>query len=329
MVRDWLVSADDRTGAFEVAALLASAGAPVRVDVGEVGDGPAVVDLGSRAATAHRAAELMRSVPASTWRAHKIDSTLRGNWLSEVGELHGRVLVAPAWPAMGRTCVHGVVHVHGEALASVPAALDAAGLTYDLLADPMTDPAPLERWLAGQGPVAVVDAASTTSIDAIAGAVARHEVVVVGPAGPIGAAFRSRHGGGPAEPLPVVDGPRVVVCASASPVAREQVARVRSLLPVVEVIDTALPDGPLHPGAARELAVVARSSMRDAGLVVLVGGDTAAAVLGDAPRWVGGFAAPGMPWSLDQHHLGPVVVSKAGAFGDADTLVRLLSRETE
>jgi len=323
-VLDWLVSADDRTGAFEVAALLAGEGAPVRVDVGEVGPGPAVVDLGSRDASSDRAGELVRSVPASAWRAHKIDSTLRGNWAFELRALDRRVLVVPAWPAMGRTCANGVVHVHGSPLASVPEALAAAGMAADLLADTLE----LEQWLAGTGRVAVADALSTAAMDAVAAAVSRSDVVVAGPAGPIGAAFRARFGANPAAPMPLCEGPRLVVCASASSVAREQTARVRDMLPEVQVATSDLPAGSLHPAAARELAERVRARVCDAGLVVLVGGDTAAAVLGDAPRWVGGFAAPGMPWSRDEHQHGPVVVTKAGSFGDADALVRLLKGET-
>jgi len=34
---------------------------------------------------------------------------------------------------------------------------------------------------------------------------------------------------------------------------------------------------------------------------------------------------PGLPWSLDAHDAGPVVITKAGGFGDPDTLVRLLA----
>ena len=51
--------------------------------------------------------------------------------------------------------------------------------------------------------------------------------------------------------------------------------------------------------------------------LVVIGGDTAAALLGDAPRMVGGFVAPGMPWSRDDDGGGPLVVTKAGGFGGA------------
>ncbi|AJK49947.1 four-carbon acid sugar kinase family protein [Burkholderia plantarii] len=49
----------------------------------------------------------------------KIDSTLRGNWAAEVAGLHalvGMAIVAPAFPATGRTVRGGHVYVHGEPL---------------------------------------------------------------------------------------------------------------------------------------------------------------------------------------------------------------------
>ena len=211
------------------------------------------------------------------------------------------------------------LHVRGEVLASVPSLLPEAEL--------LTDAAALERWLHDGGAVAVVDADSDDAVDAIARVLVGHEVVVVGPAGPIGAAFRAQFPT-PVESalVPAIDGVRVVVSASASSIAREQVARVRASRPGVVVIESALPVGSLHADAARALSGEARDLLANAGLVVLVGGDTAAAVLGDGPRWVGGFAAPGMPWSLDEYRSGPVVVTKAGAFGAPDALVALLSR---
>jgi len=43
---------------------------------------------------------------------------------------------------------------------------------------------------------------------------------------------------------------------------------------------------------------------------------------------VGGHAAPGMPWSLDEHGGGPLVVTKAGGFGGPDALVDLFTSHT-
>ena len=84
-VRDWAVAADDRTGAFEVAAEMAEViGVPVEVRVGTaVADWPCVVDLGSRALAARDAAARASAIDTrfgpAAWTAHKIDSTLRAS----------------------------------------------------------------------------------------------------------------------------------------------------------------------------------------------------------------------------------------------------------
>jgi uncharacterized protein YgbK (DUF1537 family) len=58
---------------------------------------------------------------------------------------------------------------------------------------------------------------------------------------------------------------------------------------------------------------------------MIIGGDTAAAVLGAEPMVVGGTLAPGVPWSRRADGTGPLVVTKAGGFGHRDTLVDLLA----
>ena len=49
---------------------------------------------------------------------------------------------------------------------------------------------------------------------------------------------------------------------------------------------------------------------------MIVGGDTAAAVLGDGVHVAGGTVAPGIPWARRADGTGPLVVTKAGGFGD-------------
>ena len=60
-------------------------------------------------------------------------------------------------------------------------------------------------------------------------------------------------------------------------------------------------------------------------MLVVLGGDTAAAVLGDEPMVVGGTLAPGVPWSQRADGSGPLVITKAGGFGHRTTLVDLLA----
>jgi uncharacterized protein YgbK (DUF1537 family) len=57
--------------------------------------------------------------------------------------------------------------------------------------------------------------------------------------------------------------------------------------------------------------------------LVVLGGDTAAAVLGPAPLAVGGTVAPGAPWARRRDGL--LVVTRAGGFGAANAVVDLLA----
>jgi uncharacterized protein YgbK (DUF1537 family) len=321
LVRDWIVTADDRTGALETAAELADALGPAVVAAGQAPPGSAVVDLATRGEGPDRAAERIATVPAAAWNAHKMDSTLRGNWAHEIRArvvaVGRRGLVVPAWPAMGRTCVDGVVHVHGKAV----------GVVRDHLpeATPLADVAALRRWLDGGERIGVADVADTAGLLAVADALVGADLLLAGPAGAIGAAYAARFGLRPPAALPTLVGPLVVVCGSATALSVEQLRRLRVADPEVRVIAAPEAEEELDISVAIALAEQAAPWLAAAGTWLIVGGDTAAAVLGDAPRLVGGTVLPGMPWSRDADGGGPVVVTKAGAFGDVDTLVRLAS----
>ena len=317
----WSVAADDRTGALETAAELARSGAPVTVTVAVTGHEPGVVDVGTRACTVDEAVVRVTALAPARWNAHKIDSTLRGHWAHELrarqAALGRRVVVVPAWPAMGRTCVGGVVHVHGDAFASVHAALPEADLLPGVAA--------LDDWLAGEGLFGAVDVADDHDLAAVAAALARHDVLIAGPAGAIGVAFAARFGDAERVSPPRLALPALVVCGSATAVSRAQVARLQQVRPDVDVLVAPVADGELHADVAIALADQARGRLDGIATLVVIGGDTAAALLGDAPRRVHGTVLPGLPWSLDEHDGGPVVVSKAGGFGAPDTLMRLFS----
>jgi 4-hydroxythreonine-4-phosphate dehydrogenase len=375
-----LVAADDRTGALEVAGACADAGTgPVAVqvhgssapigDVSAVGAGVVVVDLASRHLAPGDAAERATG-PASrptVRRAHKIDSLLRGNWASEVAAhagASGRVLVVAAFPAVGRTCIGGAVHVDGLLLDALDARhASRSPRPADHLADAgFADvahlaPAEVRGWLAGRGRAAVCDAAGDDDLAAIGAAwAASSGVLLAGTAGAIAAGARAAacHDGiASAAAAPVaLDPPVVVVCGSLHPGARAQLdelARSGAAMTVLDADGTGAPDSggaDVHvltsavPGAlpvdaaaadrvAELLADAARRAIARLGArtVVVIGGDTAAAVLGDGPVVVGGTVAPGAPWSLGapvDGPLGAVVVTRAGGFGGPRALVELL-----
>jgi len=120
------------------------------------------------------------------------------------------------------------------------------------------------------------------------------------------------------------------VCGSANPVSREQVARLMLAHPHIEVVAASEAASTAELDVEVALALVgeahAAAATFQAATVVVIGGDTAAAYLGDDLRLVGGFAAPGMPFSFDLDGAGPLVITKAGGFGAPDALVQLFSR---
>lgn len=314
----WWVTADDRTGAREVAAQLASSGRSVPVVVWADGppsgpsdasapSGPVVFDLGTRQLDGAAAVDRLREVcELQVPRAHKIDSMLRGHWAAEVGVLarHRRVLIVPSAPLLGRTCVDGVVHVHGRRLANGELKTHIPEVQWLPSVDSVA------AWLSvGDGIACCADVSAFVDDGSLPA-----DVVIVGPAFPIGVALRHR----PHVPAPLPrrpDGSVVVVCGSASPVARRQ---LEVLTPDVQVFSTAPPAGAdpaLDVAVVRRLADQVRSAAqwRTADVVVIVGGDTAAALLGDETQWVGGDVRLGMPWSMEGERM---IITKAGAFGD-------------
>ena len=336
--------ADDRTGAYEVAGLVADAvGAAVTVGVGADSDA-AVVDLGTRALEVDRAVALVRSIEDHPGLAlHKIDSTLRGNWAAEVRarrlQSRRRLVLLPGWPRMGRTCVGGIVRLFDEPV----------GTIRDHLPEAVSIPhvAGARAWWSAGGSVAALDLPDEERVVQVADLVAALDadrVVVAGPAGPLAAVVlagvRARPRAVQHAARPQVRGPVVVVCGSANEVSRRQVQRLEvrhrelaRLGPVRElhVLATPVPSGDLEVAPSLELAAAAHRRVDETGAatVVLVGGETAAAYLGTEQRAVGGTIAPGVPWSRALDGGGPLVISKAGGFGGADALVDVILGERD
>ena len=96
------------------------------------------------------------------------------------------------------------------------------------------------------------------------------------------------------------------------------------------ILATPVPDGPVD--ANRADAEVARLEAQVSevaakapalGAIIVLGGDTAAALLGTAPARVLGSVAPGTAWLVSPRYRLPVV-TRAGGFGDERALADLL-----
>ena len=124
----------------------------------------------------------------------------------------------------------------------------------------------------------------------------------------------------------------LVVCGSLHPTARAQIdaapVRRRCDRPGLAAGRRAVrrPDG-CRAGGRRARRTPPATCWRHgrSGCSSSLGGDTAAAVLGDEPMVVGGTLAPGVPWSQRADGSGPLVITKAGGFGHPTTLVDLLA----
>ncbi|HVG95271.1 MAG TPA: four-carbon acid sugar kinase family protein [Chloroflexota bacterium] len=366
--------ADDLTGALDAGAPFLRAGLravlPLTADPGpaaaadvlllntESRDAP---DAGPAAAAARAAARALRA--SGVPRVYKkIDSVLRGFPGPELGAVldvyGGRALVAPAFPAQGRTTLAGVQRLHGRPVerfgGRLAAALGAAAARCD-----------------------VFDAATDADLAAIArraGGDAGHPVWcgTAGLAAHVPPAWGLRPAGGGPPALPAVD--RVCVVAGTShPVTVRQVETLlasgwrghrldprpapdghpEALPPeaVAARLATALSAGTgaavsfvgglsaaetealaAHPATTPEalLALLGRlgQALRaEAGLgLILTGGETALAVcraMGGTAIEVVGEALPGVPLGVLHLPGGPVAVAtKSGGFGAADALRR-------
>ena len=355
-LRRLVVAADDRTGALETAGAVADSGLTTtmvpwlagpdggnheRIGLRSGSADVIVVDLGSRHLEAsHAAARAEAALSIGSERsAHKIDSTLRGNWAAELGALVAagrRVLLVPAFPAAGRTCVAGQVLEHGVGVSEHHAANDIrspvrSSRPSDHLCDAgVRDVAAVQdvgaaiHWLTAEsGPgVAVCDATTDDDLRSLGHAwvAADSTVVLAGTAAAIGAGAASMVGDEQRKPTrPTVGLPALVVVGSANPIVRAQTDSLISAGAFVQVVGRTPPPrqrsthsivvlvapeptgSVTHAEAMTMAAALAEHvhaclSATAYATLVIVGGDGAAAVLGGAVMHVGGTLATGMPW---------------------------------
>lgn len=374
---DLVIIADDLTGAADSAALLTRLG-PTWVVVDPSGDWPRdaavlAVDTDSRhtdptTAAARVAAATERAARCGGQVVKKIDSTLRGNIADELRAMRDvlardsdrmLMVVAPAFPATGRTTRGGVVYVAGQRLAAhgsdgdVVRMLGRGGIRALAApgADASTLAARLEEAYADGFDAVVIDAATDDDLHAVvaAGRTTALPTLLVGSGGltrPLaeGASV-------PDAPLPsAAQGATLLVIGSYSEVSARQRARLLEhgvtavvladghgttpeLRPAVRrgaVVLSPDPDAPVIRADAAQvasrLARAAVSVLGDIGSLVVTGGETARAVL--AAAGVDRFRVTGEvePGIVRGHvpELGIDLVTKAGGFGDVDALLRCL-----
>lgn len=212
----------------------------------------------------------------------------------------------------------------------------------------------LAGWLDAPSGIAVADASSDEQVAALVARWWGHDdVLLAGSSAVVLAAARlvavgageRRRGGDPARPS-APPGRILVIVGSAHPVVTEQLTRLEQ-----RGVRRVSPDDPVGPDAPSEAPTVISARSRPSGqvaaavaeqharalaaaaarwtelldpdVIVVIGGDTAAAVLGDSAVEVEGLIGPGTPWAR-QPTTGRVIVSRAGGFGGPDALVDLV-----
>lgn len=342
-----LVTADDSTGATEAGAACADAG--LMVEVVPIGEAPTmsetttgctVIDLRSRHLSADEARRRITVITDDTHRVHKIDSTLRGNWAAELAALVDggrRIVLIPSHPRAGRICAGGEVYVHGVPVAESELGNDprlpvrSSRPSETLSAIELAGADALSMWLATSTTgVAIVDAATLGDIDQLAEIALRlDDIVLAGPASVVEAVAKlcAPIGGSASLPDPLLPNPIVVVCASLHPVSREQIARVAGA--GIDVVTSSQQRGSEPDDVAAEVAERAHRRVDEvqARTVILVGGDTAEAFIGDSVVRMFGSIDVGV--SLGDAEIRGRrlrVASKPGGFGTANTLLDLVNK---
>lgn len=362
IVADDLTSAADGAGPFVERGLECCVGfggrVPARGDVRAVDTRSRVLPAAEAAAAITRAVE---ALAGADLLAKTIDSTLRGHGRVELAAALGAsgregLVLAPAFPAAGRTTVEGTQLVHGVEVTSTSYGLDPVHPVTSSWLDDLLDPAWGEpaRSAAGEGwpevgahRVVLADARTQADLDLLVEeAPDPARWLWVGSPGLFQAL--AGHASGPRAPSPRMETlPRAsepcsvaVVIGSANRVSREQLRLLASHgIPVLGPGEQARRDevlvafrtaeGRSKDPSACLAELVARSGtwIREARptVVLSAGGETTAALaahLGWEELVLEGELAPGFP--VGQVTAGPRLGCKAGGFGEAEALVSAL-----
>ena len=408
----WFILADDLTGAADSAIAFARRRIPARVIWGDVraeDHAEAMVlaydvatrELGGTQAALRHAEVTRRFLRPGTRLFKKIDSTLRGNPAEEVAAMLDvmladepslRVVLAPSFPAMGRTVHGGELQVHGiplpyteywregrdASLANLVNLVESAGLAARHLplstirADVSILRAALAPGSTRRQAVMVCDAETEGDLDRIAQAALDDGVPTffIGSAGlahalaqrvsQAGAPRTAPHRGEPSSRgALVVVGSRTrtsrasLAALSALPnvqrisvddvllvgdphtaplVALAQAASNWLVAGVDVVVDIVQPELAPNAGNPRLVSTLARllaPAAREASALVATGGETATALLArlgvQAIKLVDEIE-PGVPLGLTLGEISIPAVTKAGGFGNEESLTRIITR---
>jgi uncharacterized protein YgbK (DUF1537 family) len=336
-----VVLADDLTGACDAAAAFLRSGRTVRVWFGTVvalsaPESVQAFNTNSRSLSPNRAAQAVTraaqtlgSNPNSLF-FKKIDSAARGPLAAEVLAAHralstNAILLAPGFPAAGRTVKNGILHIEdpvsGPSEISLPD-LFPSSVRSDIVN--VSKPSDLETSIDPGKTIFLCDSTTQADLEALARtAQAMPGLLYAGSAGlahALASLIQMK--------LPVALVPSayriLLVAGSPHPVTKLQ----------LESLDTGRLDDVqvLQIQSAFRAAAKIRSAFRSFApeALILTGGDTALLAVEalEAHSFVlNGELAPGIPWGLVQGGIahGCPVVTKSGGFGPATIFNDILS----
>lgn len=345
-----LITADDRTGALETGGACADLGFDVRlVRVPAADDDCAVVDLDSRHCGAGEAARRIHEAhrTAARFRCHKMDSGLRGNWAHESAALIARghrVGILASFPDAGRRCDDGTVYIRDVPVAESPFGRDPRNR--------LLSSRPVDHLLAAgcgnalaDGRLVVLDANTNEELDAAAARCREEDRMLVGTTGGV-SAYVSTVRSGRRGDLPPLPRPALIVCGSLHPLSRMQVSKLDCLRVDADadsdgvlgtlrhgedvLLATALASDQIADKEAESMAAAVAAATWEwitasgTPTLIVLGGDTAASILGTRTLRILGSADTAVPICLTEEGL--VVVTKGGGIGEEDTLAHLLRR---
>lgn len=338
--RTWLL-ADDLTGACDAGAAFLRAGMGVRVWTGaqpcfHAPQAVQAVNTASRALPPGEAAGVVAGAAAALERGgrtlhfKKVDSTLRGPLAAELiaaqQALGARaILLAPAFPAMGRTVHNGILiaeDLSGRRETIRIRNLFPAGVN-DRIAQ-IAHAGELVSAVDGGNTVLICDTATQVDLDALARAAQPLQGLLYAGSAGLAQAVAGLYAS-PASPAPIPAAARtLVVCGTPHPVTELQLSDLdRQRFPAVEVLRIRCQTGDENQVRAAFEAVYPQA-------LVLTGGDTALLVLralGGHSLVLQGECAPGIPWGRAEGGAvdGKTIVTKSGGFGVRSALNEILA----
>jgi uncharacterized protein YgbK (DUF1537 family) len=335
--------ADDLTGACDASAAFLGVGGGVRVWLGDralfaTPEQVQAVNTASRALPAHQAADAVARAAAAIEPIagaivfKKIDSAARG---PIAAELHAAqqalgmtaILLAPGFPAAGRTVRNGILEIRDSSAQS--ASIDLR----ELFPGPMRDAIAivcrandLGAAIESGKTLLLCDSATQDELNALARAAQPFAGLLYAGSAGLARAIAHLYGAHPQQAPRLAASRTLVVAGSPHPVTRLQLGHLESAahqhngLRILRV----------ECDAGDEAKIRAAFHALEPDALILTGGDTAlfaGDALGAHSILLQGEFAPGIPWGILQGGVahGRIAVTKSGGFGSATVLNDLLA----